>query len=253
MKVCGLINLINLNMWISRIFKEFIKLTRLSVFVDRCKLCEADLVVTGEALVCGECLGKIYVFKETVCAHCGRPMWNGAQRCGECIVNPPSFLRHRSYGGYREELKDLILKFKYGRVEALKHLLAGYYLEVFRREIAGPFDFIIPVPPDRGRKREFDPVSEIGKVLSKRLGKPLLTGSLVKTKKTEPQAGLSRSRRLNNLNRAFTLTKKSRSFEGKIVLLLDDVYTTGTTIKKCTEILTKAGADVVALTLARSI
>jgi len=240
-------------MWISGIFKELVKLTRLSVFVDRCKLCEADLVVTGESLVCGDCLEKMFVFKETVCVHCGRPMWNSAKRCGECIVDPPSFRRHRSYGGYREELKDLILKFKYGRVEELKHLLAGYYLEVFEREIAEPFDFIIPVPPDRGRKREFDPVSEIGKILSKRLGVPLLTGSLVKVKQTEPQAGLSRARRLDNLNRAFALGKTSPSLEGKRLLLLDDVYTTGTTMKKCTEVLTKAGADVIALTLARSI
>ncbi len=240
-------------MLLSGIFKELVKLTRLSIFVDRCKLCESDLVVAGEALVCGECLGKMYVFKEAICAHCGRPMWNSAQRCGECIVNPPSFLRHRSYGGYREELKDLILKYKYGRVEALKHLLAGYYLDVFEREIVGSFDFIVPVPPDRGRKREFDPVSEIAVVVSKRMGVPLLTGSLVKVKRTEPQAGLSRSRRLNNLNRAFGLAKSSPSLEGKRLLLLDDVYTTGTTIDKCTGVLTKAGADVIALTLARSI
>ena len=236
-----------------RVFKELMKLARLSVFVDRCKLCEADLVVTGESLVCGDCLEKMYVFKETVCAHCGRPMWNSAQRCGECIVDPPSFLKHRSYGAYREELKDLILKYKYGRVEPLKQVMAGYYLDVFEMEIAEPVDFIIPVPPDRGRKREFDPVSEIGKILSKRLGVPLLTGSLVKVKQTEPQAGLSRARRLNNLNRAFELTKTSPPLDGKRLLLLDDVYTTGTTMKKCTDVLTKEGADVIALTLARSI
>jgi len=237
----------------SRYFRELIKITRLSIFLTQCKLCEKDLVYEGEDMICRECKAKIRMFKTNVCEHCGRPLGNISPRCGECLLNPPPFRKHVSYGAYEEELKELILKFKYGNGEKLKHLLAGYYIDIFYKKIDEPFDYIIPVPPDKGRKREFDPVLEIAKILSKQLGLKLSIHQLVKIKKTLPQAGLSRSQRLNNLNGAFKLTNTTPSIKGKKILLIDDVYTTGTTVKKCTERLTKEDADVVALTLARSL
>ncbi len=237
----------------NRYFRELIKITRLSIFLTQCKLCEKDLVYEGEDIICRECKEKIRMFKTNVCGHCGRPLGSNSHRCGECLLHPPPFRKHISYGGYDEELKELILKFKYGNVEKLKHLLAGYYIEIFYKKIDESFDFIIPVPPDKGRKREFDPVLEIAKILSKQLGMMLLIHHLVKIKRTLPQAGLSRNQRLNNLHGAFKLTKTTPSLKGKKILLIDDVYTTGTTVKKCTELLTKEDADVVALTLARSI
>jgi len=204
-------------------------------------------------MICRECKEKMRMFRTNVCGHCGRPLGNNNPRCGECLLNPPPFRKHISYGGYEEELKELILKFKYGNVERLKHLLTGYYIDVFFKKIDESLDFIIPVPPDKGRKREFDPVLEIAKILSKQLGLKLLIHHLVKIKKTLPQAGLSRNQRLNNLNGAFKFINTTPSIKGKKILLIDDVYTTGTTVKKCTELLTKEEADVVALTLARSI
>jgi ComF family protein len=225
---------------------------RLTVFLSQCRLCERDLVFHDEDIVCRECKGKISMFT-TICESCGWPMENESPLCGECILSPPPYQKHVSYGGYYDELRELILAFKYGAVEKLKHLLTGYYIEVFKKELDGSFDFIIPVPPDRGRKREFNPVLEITKILSKRLGIKLLPRHLEKVKKTLPQAELTRSRRLKNLNAAFILTGASPSLKGKNVLLVDDVYTTGTTIKKCAELLIKADAEVTALTLARSL
>ncbi len=236
-----------------RYFRELVTITRLSVFVSQCKLCERDLVYEGEEIICRQCKAKISIFKTSVCDHCGKPLGNLSHQCGECLLNPPPFRTHISYGEYEEELKELILKFKYGNVEKLKHLLTDYYIEIFYKKIDEPFDFIIPVPPDKGRKREFNPVMEIAKILSKQLEVKLLPLHLVKIKKTLPQAGLTRSQRLNNLNGAFKLTGTHPSIRGKKILLIDDVYTTGTTVKKCTELLAKEEADVVALTLARSI
>ncbi len=240
-----------------RFFREGIKITRLSVFLCQCKLCEKELVLEGEDMICRECEEKVLKLGDTplVCQHCGCLMGTHYDRCGECLINPPLFRKHTSYGRYEEELKELILKFKYGGVEPLKHLLAGYYIEVFKKELKelAEFDFIVPVPPDKGRKREFHPVMEIAKILSKQLGIQLLPRHLVKVKKTLPQAGLTRSRRLKNLNGAFKLTNAPPSIKGKNILLIDDVYTTGTTIKKCTELFVKKDAKVVALTLARSV
>lgn len=248
--------------WFGGIFRELPRAVRLSIFLCQCPLCGNDLVLEGEEAICRECREKISLQGvnapvSPVCPVCSRPLGYESERCGECLTAPPLFRRHVSYGRYEEELRELILRYKYGGVEKLKHLLAGFYVEVYQRKIAinesRGFDFIIPVPPDIGRKREFNPVSEIVKIFSKRLNIPLLAGYLVKVKKTLPQAGLTRSQRLINLNGAFRLKEPALSIKGKRVLLADDVYTTGTTIKKCTELLIKAGADVVAMTLARSI
>lgn len=240
-----------------RPFRQLLRITRLSIFLCQCKLCEKELVFEGEDIICRECEGNVAKLGDTplVCQHCGRLMGTRYDRCGECLINPPPFRKHISYGRYEEELKELILTFKYGGVKPLKHLLAGYYIEVFKKEIKelAEFDFIVPVPPDKGRKREFNPVLEIAKILSKQLGIQLLPRHLVKVKKTLPQAGLSRSRRLKNLNGAFKLTDASPSIKRKKLLLIDDVYTTGTTIKKCTELFVKKEAEVFALTLARSV
>ncbi len=80
----------------------------------------------------------------------------------------------------------------------------------------------------------------------------LLPGNLKKIKKTLPQAGLSMKKRLNNLNGAFKLNNPVE-VRGKKILLIDDVYTTGTTVKKCTGLMKRVRADVIVLTLARSI
>lgn len=171
--------------------------------------------------------------------------------CGECIVHPPPYRKHFSYSIYDGSLKDFILLFKYGEIKKLKRLLGDYYIEIYKRKVCEEFDFLVPVPADKKRKREFDPVSEIAKIISRRTNLRLLTDNLVKIKPTEPQAGLSRSKRLKNLDGVFALKSPNR-LKGKKILLIDDVYTTGTTIKQCTKCLVEAGADVVAITLARS-
>lgn len=251
--------MMNIGKWISKPFLELLKAAQLSVFLCQCPICGADLVKEKEEYICSECLDKIIKneLHQPYCPVCGRPLGYEWERCGDCLLEPPPFRRHVSFGRYEEELREIILRYKYGGMQKLKHLLADFYLKVYQNTLAviepGGFDFIIPVPPDKSRKREFNPLLEVVKIVSPQLGIKILTGYLVKVKKTRPQAGLTRSERLKNLNSAFRLARISPSLKGKRILLVDDVYTTGTTIKKCTEILLKEGAHVFAMTLARSI
>lgn len=228
---------------------------RLTVFLSICKGCGDPLVMVDEAFICRECEREVTRLHNPSCRICGRIIGDGREVCGECILKRPPFLQHLSYSRYRGLLKKLILLYKYGEIEKLKHLFAGYYEELYR-EIdssagSGGFDYLVTVPPDRGRKREFDHLYRVGKVLSKRLELPLLTGAMVKKKKTPPQAGLSKAKRLSNLNGAFAVAR-APSIKKKKLLLIDDVCTTGTTVSKCAALLKRHGAEIVVLTLARS-
>jgi ComF family protein len=221
-----------------------------AVFLSQCKNCGCILVFPGEDIICRECREEIVMVDEAACVICGRIMETGDDICGQCLVDPPPFKKHASYSCYRGPLKHLILLYKYAGIEKLKFLFAGYFARSFRRTMTGAVDYIIPVPPDRGRKREFAPMDEVGKILARKLGAELLTGNLVKIKKTLPQAGLKRARRLKNLDGAFKLRDPGR-LKGKRLLLIDDIYTTGTTLKKCSRLLARHASEVVALTLAR--
>jgi ComF family protein len=238
--------------------KQLKRIVQLSIFIPTCKGCGNQLVFEDEELLCKNCQEEIANIRYhdgwlNMCQHCGRTLDHLYERCGDCILQPPPYRKHRSYSRYQELLRDLILMYKYKGVERLKRLFVDYYIELFEEKINEDFDYIVPVPPDRDRKRkrEFNPILEISKTLSRRLEIPLSPGNLIKVKQTPPQAGLTRAQRITNLDGAFKL-KHPGKIKGKKLLLIDDVYTTGTTINKCAQLLIKQKADVVALTLARS-
>jgi ComF family protein len=116
-------------------------------------------------------------------------------------------------------------------------------------------DVIVPVPlhPSRLRARGFNQSLLIADRLGRHLGLPVSATGLIRTIATEPQTSLPRSKRIGNLRRAFTV-RHIEAFDGRSVLLVDDVFTTGTTLNECAKALRTAGAtSVSALTLARTI
>lgn len=114
-------------------------------------------------------------------------------------------------------------------------------------------DAIIAVPlhPDRLREREFNQALLLAHHLGKQWNIPVLTNVLNRTKPTQPQTSLTRRERLKNLRRCFSVTTPS-AVEGKTTLVVDDVFTTGTTVNECAKALRKAGVQAVYVqTLAR--
>lgn len=243
---------------IRRCCRQLKCIVQLSIFLPTCKGCGNHLVFEDEDLLCKNCREEIANIRYhdswlTICQHCGRTLDHQYERCGNCILQPPPYRKHRSYSRYQDLMRHLILIYKYKGIENLKRLFVDYYTDLFLEEINEDFDYIVPVPADRSRKRkrEFNPILEIAKILSRRLKIPLLSGNLIKVKQTLPQAGLTRAQRITNLDGAFKLRHPGK-LKGKKILLIDDVYTTGTTINKCAQLLIEQKADVVALTLARS-
>jgi len=105
----------------------------------------------------------------------------------------------------------------------------------------------------RLREREFNQSALLANTLSQHLDRPLILGQLTRTRQTRPQTSLTRKERLSNLRGAFAV-KKPETIQGKTILLIDDVMTTGTTLHECAATLRAAGSgQVYGLTLARMV
>ncbi len=109
----------------------------------------------------------------------------------------------------------------------------------------------VPLHPDRLREREYNQALLLAHHLGRHWNLPVLIDVLRRTKPTLPQTSLTRRERLKNLRRCFAVATPS-AVEGKTALLVDDVFTTGTTVNECAKALRKAGAEAVYVqTLAR--
>jgi len=227
------------------------RMIAVSFFLPRCRLCDLHLVQPKEKIICSDCREKIRLAAEKQCQICGKFIPDAMETCGSCLLQTPPFLRHVAYAAYEGTLREVIILYKYGEVEALKKLLVSLYLEILQKKLPGPFHAVVPVPADRRRRHGFRPVWTMARLLARELKVEFWPGLLQKNKSTLPQVGLSQARRKTNLNGAFVMAGK-QNLAGKRILLIDDVITTGTTVRKCAALLSQSGARVSALTLAQS-
>ena len=189
------------------------------------------------------------------CERCGNPFAFEASHlsCGHCIEHPPTYMNHRSALVYDDTSRELILKFKHGdQMHAAKCFTP--WLRQAGEELLSRCDIMIPVPLHKMRliKRRYNQANVMGHTLAKNYPNIQYTpDGLLRIKNTLPQGHKKAKNRQSNVKRAFTINE-NYSFEGKIILLIDDVYTTGSTLNECAKILYRAGAhEVNALTLAK--
>jgi len=162
----------------------------------------------------------------------------------------------RSVGRYEETLMTAIHRFKYqGRTgigEVLGGIMADFAGGIWDMKA---FERIVPVPLHRKRLQErgFNQAVILARILSKRFDIPLDFISLAREVFTPPQVGLGREARSANVHGAFAVRHPER-IAGRRILLVDDVYTTGSTLEECARVLIRAKAETVAvLTLARAV
>ena len=150
-------------------------------------------------------------------------------------------------------LRDLIHLYKYGRVQTLARPLADFAMAAFPRDER--FDAIVPVPLHWRRRwqRGFNQSELLARALARRTGIPMLS-ALLRVRSTSVQAGLSNTRRRQNVANAFRVRgrRSGRGLRERRILLIDDVMTTGSTAAACAMALKRGGAVRVGLlTVAR--
>ena len=192
------------------------------------------------------------------CKICGTPFAFEIQTdmaCGTCLETPPTYNTHRSALVYDDASKSLILRFKHGdQTHAVKAFIP--WLRQAGRELITQADIIMPVPLHKNRliKRRYNQANLIGRELIKHYpDKTYLADGLLRKKQTESQGHKKADDRRRNVAGAFAVSPIHKDIiEGKNILLLDDVYTTGATVNECAKTLLKAETQSVnILTLAR--
>ncbi|MCR5703596.1 MAG: ComF family protein [Eubacterium sp.] len=215
----------------------------LSFFFPKvCPLCGKIILATEE--LCGECKKEQWMIQEPRCQKCGKALRNeGNIYCKDCKIRRHLFDQGRDVFLYRGKVRDSIHRFKYKNVRQF----AEYYGEVACREFAGTLkewkvECIIPVPMYHKKeiKRGYNQAEVFGKVLSKKTGIPIRKNLLIRKKDTKPQKELTGQKRYENLKGAFAVS--AEGVKGlQAVLLVDDIYTTGSTLDACAGLLKKAG------------
>ncbi|HAO92656.1 MAG TPA: amidophosphoribosyltransferase [Deltaproteobacteria bacterium] len=225
----------------------------LDIFVPPvCPLCEEAI---KKGALCGDCLALFE--KEKIsgpfCTTCGEPFASdtgGAHRCGRCSSVDPPFVEARSAFLYEGRVRDAVHSFKYGGRVTL-----GVSLALLMCGTTSPpkdLDLIVPVPLHRERlkSRGYNQSLLIARAVSKIITAPLDCLHLRKTRLTADQVDLTAREREENVRGAFEAD--ASAFKNKTVLLIDDVLTTGSTVRECSKTLSRAGARVFILTLARA-
>lgn len=206
-------------------------------------MCE-DIVNEKGHLICKTCIKKLPFVKEPYCIKCGKEIISeDAAYCDECNLDR-EFEAGRGLCNYTDEMRHIILKIKYDNkreyIEGFAKLMAIRYEKFIK---VSNIDCIMPVPlhSSRKRMRGFNQSDILSKDLSKYLDIPVLHDCLCRIKKTIDQKGLSRTERLHNLDNAFMVRDLPQNINN--ILIVDDVYTTGTTIEKCAKVLKDSGAN----------
>jgi ComF family protein len=211
--------------------------------------------------VCRACLAKPEpLAAEYFCIQCRAPFLSrfpldDQGRCGLCRRGALGFDAAYSFGFYENELRQLIQLFKYGRIPTLAAPLGRLLARALPRE--QNFDVIVPMPLHWRKRwqRGFNQAALLAREIGRRTHVPVLP-ALRRVRNTASQAGLTSAKRRQNVSGAFQAARRAQQrawLDGRSVLLIDDVMTTGATAASCARALKRAGArHVTLLTLARA-
>ncbi|MFZ1036726.1 MAG: ComF family protein [Smithella sp.] len=227
------------------------------IFPPHCLGCAEILHPESGQIFCPACSDQIKFITGSICPICGTTYPDSPAEdhlCGDCLENKTYFSYARAIFSYESFILNAIHRFKYKRDISIGETLASFMAGFSFPDIDfTDYSLIIPVPLHikRLRERGFNQSLVLARAVEHKRQIPVNFSVLKRHKFTLTQTGSNRNERKENIKGAFEVSDKKK-IDGKNIILIDDVYTTGATINECAKTLIKAGAQKVAvLTLAR--
>lgn len=235
------------------------------IFPLDCRICEKPIRESKGYSICEDCFKDIKLIDRPYCVKCGKPFLISTDLfkqdreilCVDCKRKKYSFEFARSVGVYHGILKECIHLFKYYGEKKLAGPLGKLLIDylVKNQEFKKVIDLIIPVPLHKNdlKGRGFNQSILLSRTIGNYFSIPVKEEILIKKKLTSSQVNLSKKEREKNILRAFSV-ERTEEIKDKNILILDDIFTTGSTVEECARELKKAKArNIFVLTLARSV
>lgn len=218
------------------------------IYPRRCPICREIILPKGNYL-CRACRKKVTLVKQPSCMKCGKPLAIMEQECCyDCIRHAHHYKRGFAVYVYDDVMRQSLGDFKFrGKKE---------YADFFAQEIVSHYgarirqigiDYLVPVPlhPAKQRARGYNQAEILARKIGEALFIPVIPNLLKRNRNTTPQKTLDDKERLKNLRRAFSfgegLDLSDEEKRNRKIMLVDDIYTTGSTIEACTNVLNKQG------------
>lgn len=229
--------------WLGKTFTDL-------VFPPTCVACKRP-----GSVLCDHCAQRVEPISQSICLRCGKIQTSSEQTlCHSCKFDPnPVLSLTRAAAHYAEPLRTMIHHFKYEKQPELAEPLVRYLLAAFAKEEwhqGSGINLVVPVPmfSERQKQRGYNQAELLARCFSNATHLPFASQALKRIRFTQPQVGLSERERQRNVKDAFVAHP---NVKGRSVLIIDDVYTTGATLRSCATSLIEAGsAQVYALALA---
>lgn len=211
-------------------------------------------VVEGDGALSAETWASLSFINAPYCEVCGLPFEVEVKEetlCVECLENPPDYDCARSCVVYGDTSRKMILKYKHGDHVNIAHSFTPW-MKVAGKDFWDNCDYIIPVPLHYWRLvgRRYNQAAVLANILSKKTDIAWLHDTLKRNRATVIQGHMDAVNRLKNVRNAFEV--KGTRLQGKNVVLIDDVFTTGATVNECAKALRRAGVKRIdVLTVAR--
>ena len=234
------------------------------MFPSHCRICDEPLVRISRLPVCRQCLDSIHPLRGRLCSVCGERVLSplsapvpeaGAGedelfQCPLCLRAAPPFAKAVAYGSYQGGLREMVHMLKYGGVLPAAKVLGRMVAEAMaglEPVLGGGVIVVVPVPLHKSKRRQrgFNQADLIARAALKVCNVDrfsLADNVLLRKRDTDSQIGMTTHQRRENMRGAFTVSR-AQEVNGREVLLVDDVLTTGATAAECARVLLRAGAS----------